>query len=353
MPTKVVRQSERTTLQEVATLAGVSASTVSLVLSGNASKRRIAVDTRTRVSRAAEDLNYAPNLLTRSLRKGRTQILSFFSAFRYREEADLYMDNLSSAIETAGGHAGYDILVHCNFNRSPKEIYQFLNGGLADGLILFAPATQDPLLTLLHKSSLPVVILNGRDPERRFPSVVDDVEAGIDAAAHELFKLGHQRIALFTDKSGGSRDSNRRVKLIREKLAALGISIPDRWVIPSGEDAREVLAELLAETHPPTAIFCWHDRLAFGVLASCESLGIQVPNQISIVGYDGLHWPSATKHIAASVNVDHHGHARMAVQLLDEYINGYEGPLREEVVPVTFTTGTSLGPANALQRSNS
>ncbi|HLK16527.1 MAG TPA: LacI family DNA-binding transcriptional regulator, partial [Fimbriimonadaceae bacterium] len=79
--------------------AGVSVSTVSLVLAGKADRRRIKQDTITRVRLAAEDLNYAPNLLTRSLRRGRTHVLSFYSTFRNREQADVYMDALSSAIE--------------------------------------------------------------------------------------------------------------------------------------------------------------------------------------------------------------------------------------------------------------
>ncbi len=341
------RQAERTTLHEVATLAGVSISTVSLVLAGKAGHRRISEDTRARVKRAAEDLNYAPNLLTRSLRRGRTHVLSFYSTFRHREEADVYMDTLSSAIEMAGGEAGYDILVHCNFNRSPKEIYQFLNGGLADGLILFAPQATDPLLALLHKSSLPVVLLNGRDPARVFSSVADDVQTGIKQIAAQLHELGHRRIAILTNLAGEARDANTRVGLLKRYLGEFGIQVPAGWVGPSGEDATTVLAQFMEQPEPPTAIFCWHDRLAYGVLASCERLGISVPEKLSIIGYDGLHWPSPTKHIAASVHVNHPTLARRAVQLLDDHINGYEGPLREEVVPVSFTFGTSLGPANS------
>src|SRR5580704_6893454 len=111
------RQAQRTRLLEVANRAGVSVSTASLVLAGKSANRRISEDTRERVRKIAEDLNYAPNLLTRSLRRGRTHILSFYSTFRNREEADVYMDNLSSAVEMAGGQAGYDILVHCHYDR--------------------------------------------------------------------------------------------------------------------------------------------------------------------------------------------------------------------------------------------
>jgi len=347
------RQAERTTLHEVATLAGVSVSTVSLVLAGKAGHRRIAEDTRARVRKAAEELNYAPNLLTRSLRRGRTHVLSFYSTFRHREEADVYMDTLSSAIEMAGGEAGYDILVHCNFNRTPKEIYQFLNGGLADGLILFAPQATDPLLALLHKSSLPVVILNGRDPAKIFPSISDDVASGMDMVAQELVRSGHRRIAILTPSAGEPRDADTRVRLLRANLLELGVVVPDRWIRPSGEDACGVLNDLMSEPEPPTALFCWHDRLAYGVLASCEKLGIDVPEKLSIIGYDGLHWPAHTRHVAASVCVNQSNLARNAVRLLDDYINGYAGPLREEVLPVSFANGTSLGPNPPLQRSNS
>jgi DNA-binding LacI/PurR family transcriptional regulator len=254
------------------------------------------------------------------------------------------MDTLSSAIEMAGGEAGYDILVHCNFNRSPKEIYQFLNGGLADGLILFAPQATDPLLALLHKSSLPVVVLNGRDPAKVFPSVADDVAQGMELVVQELLAQGHRRIAIFKDGAGESRDSHTRVELLRSNLLRSGVPVPDEWVVPAREDAREVINRLMDSPAPPTAIFCWHDRLAYGVLASCDRLGIVVPQQLSIVGYDGLHWPSSTRHIAASVTVPQSMLARQAVRLLDDYINGYEGPLREETVSVTFNPGTSLGP---------
>ncbi|HLK15677.1 MAG TPA: substrate-binding domain-containing protein, partial [Fimbriimonadaceae bacterium] len=241
--------------------------------------------------------------------------------------------------------AGYDILVHCNFARSPKEIYQFLNGGLADGLILFAPQASDPLLALLRKSALPVVILSGRDVGKLFPSVADDVQAGMKLVSDALVKNGHKRIAVLTDGAGAARDSDVRVRLLRQNLAEHGIELPARWIIPAISRDMAFLAPLMAEAEPPTAIFCWHDRLAYSVLAACEALEIQIPQQLSIVGYDGLYWPSATRHQAASVRVDPSALARTSVQILDDLINGYQGPLREELVPVSFVSGTSLGPA--------
>ncbi len=344
---KPERQSSRATLQEVATLARVSATTVSLVLAGKAGNRRISDDTHLRVNKAAEELNYAPNLLTRSLRQGRTNIISFFSSFRNREEDDLYMDKMVSAVESAGGQAGYDILVHCNFRRSPREIYQFLNGGIAEGLLLFAPTPDDPLLPLLRNSSLPVVFVNGRDPQGMFPSVADDHREGIRLIAEAIRKFGHKNVAILVPADVDYYDAKLRAELLAEQLTGLSLS-----VLAVQPNRNEFLSRLIAQPDAPTVVFCWHDRLAYEVLAAAEELGISVPNDLSVVGYDGIHWPSATSHVAASVKVDLSALARGAVSLLDQLITGHLTSPVEETQPVFFHRGTSLGFAPHLQRSN-
>lgn len=332
-------------MQEVAEKAGVSATTASLVLAGKAGKRRISEDAHRRVMLAAEELNYAPNLLVRSLRRGRTHIVSFYNSFRQRPSQDLYLDKLAAAVEYAGGAYGYDILVHCNFDRSQHETYQFLNGGLADGLLIFAPSEGDPLVEHLRKSNLPVVLLNTRDPQGMFPSVADDGEMGMKSVADTLIDLGHRRIAAFTREAPDVRDAHRRIKLLRKYLSARGVEIPDEWVVDFGENRTEQLAALLDRPKPPTAIFCWHDHTAYFALEACDRLGVSVPDQLSIVGYDGIRWPAATSHVAASVKVDLELLANRGMRLLDLYIQGYDGPLVEEVLPVAFSPGTTLGPA--------
>jgi DNA-binding LacI/PurR family transcriptional regulator len=262
------------------------------------------------------------------------------------------MDRLVASVESAGGQAGYDILVFCNYNRSPKEIYQFLNGGLADGLLLFAPRADDPLLPLLRKCHLPVAIVNGRDPEGMYPSVADDMAQGMRLVAQELVSHGHRRIGAFLTEGPEVRDASTRLGLLRRNLFEHGIEILPRHTILVGEDAREAVSELMALPDRPTAVFCWHDRLAYRVLAACEDLGVSVPTELSVVGYDGIQWPATTSHIATSAKVDLHALARESIRTLDRYIEGYDGPLLEEVLPVSFVRGTSLGPALDSQWSN-
>ena len=347
----VNQRADRARLQEVADRAGVSASTVSLVLAHKAERRRISADTRARVQKAAEELNYAPNLLTRSLKKGRTQIISFFSTFRHREWGDIYMDRVSSAVETAGGELGYDILIHCNSKRSPKEIYQFLNGGLADGLILFAPEKDNELLRLLRMSSLPVVLFNGRDALGQYSSSGDDVEAGIKVIADQILAHGHKRIGALGSLGPDVRDSNLRIGLLREQLALHGIPLEEEMVVWAEKDPLPVLKRLMSHPQPPTLLFCWHDWMAYRALEACDELGIQVPADLSVIGYDGIHWPSTSKHIAASIEVDVRAIAGEAVKLLDLSISEPGRPSIQVALPIQFSLGTTLAPLSSLQRS--
>lgn len=341
------RRPGRATLDEVARRAGVSRATASLVLSGKASKHRISEETHRRVKEAAQELDYSPNLLVRSLQRGRTQVLSFFNAFRLRTVNDLYMDRLSTAIERAAGRLSYDVLVHCDFSRSPEETYRFLNGGRADGLLLFAPLPDDPLLPLLRRSRLPVVLINARDTERILPSVRDDVESGMRQVAEALVMLGHRRVAAIVEEGSDFRDAMPRARLLQRYLCELGVDLPDERILSYWNGGRALLSRLLNEPNPPTALFCWRDWLAYRLLEDCDSLGVQVPAQLSVVSYDGLHWPSTTRHIAGSVHVDLDALAEAAVNLLHRYIIGDEEAYADIAIPVRLEYGTTLGACTA------
>lgn len=342
-------QPERTTLQAIAERSGVSTTTVSLVLSGKSGTRRIAEATREKVWKVAEELNYAPNLLTRSLKRGRTHVISFFSAFRHYESDDLYMDKLAFAIEKAGGEYGYDILIHCNFKRTLKETYQFLNGGFADGLVVFAPTKDDPLLTLLRRSNLPVVVINSYHTNIDYASVSDDVELGIKLAVQKLLSAGHRKIGFFEDARPGSRDAQKRNRLLEAELNRAGIKVPKNWKPDVQEPITDAVDHILAQPDCPTALFCWHDRLAYDVVAYCELKGILIPNELSVVGYDGVRWPTGTRHSVSSVHVDLHELAKRAVCLLDRVLIGEALPNQHELLTVGFQDGTTLGPVPVMQ----
>jgi LacI family transcriptional regulator len=337
----------RTTLKDIAQLAGVSVSTASLVLAGKAKSGRISPEVEERVREIAQKQDYTPNLLVRSMQRGRTNVLSFYSSFRLRERNDLYMDRLSTAIERAAGEYGYDVLVHCDFRRSADAFYRHITGGLSDGLIFFGPAVGDPLLPLLRESRLPTVLFNLADEAGKLSCVTEDMADGVRQVVQALLTRGHRRIGAVTSPPGRN-DAATRIALLRRYLAEQEVELPDARIVPvteSGEHPAETaLHALLDGPDPPTALFCWHDRVGYRVLEACDRLGIAVPQQLSLIGYDGLHWPSVSPHLLASVFSDLDTIADATVQLLDQLIRGEATAPVTRHFPVRVDRGTTLAP---------
>ncbi len=346
--TSQIKAQGRATLSEIAKSAGVSVSTASLVLADKAKERRISDAVITRVQTAAKTMDYAPNLLVQSMQRGQTHVLSFFNGFRNRNQDDLYMDRLSTAIEQAAGRRGYDILIYCDFRRSDQETYRNLNGGRCDGLLFFAPQATDQLLPYLRKSRLPVVLVNRFDPEHVLSSIHPHPVGGIDQIAGHLVGLGHRRFAAITNIPGGNPAAAERIAQLEAFLATHQITVPERWIVPANDhrpsDAEDALRFLMAEPEPPTALFCWHDRVGYQILEQCDVQGVAVPEQLSLFGYDGLHWPAATRHTLASVSMDLERLAEAAVDLLDGLIRRQVAAPVEQVLPVSPKWGTTLGP---------
>jgi len=340
------KPTRRPTLHDIARRAGVTAGTVSGVLKGKAKERRISEDVVERVRRAAVEMDYAPNLLVHSLRHGRTHIMSFYNGFRTRDQSDLYMDGLTAAIERAAGSLGFNTLICCDFSLDPASTYQYINGGTNDGLIFFKPGSNDQLLPYLRKSQLPIVLLNSQDELGILSSVTDDWRTGIAQVAHILAGLGHRRIAAFTGVDAAG-DANDRVTALSEFLQKHGIDLPPHNILPVDakrpKDVNAALRHLMSDPNPPTAIFCWHDYVGYVALEECDTLGISVPEQLSLIGYDGVRWPAKTKHTLASVHVNLSAMGEAAVHMLHRLIRGEQAPI-VQVLPVRLDPGTTLAP---------
>ncbi|RYG22590.1 LacI family transcriptional regulator [bacterium] len=340
--------SNRTTLTEVARAAGVSPATASMVLSGKGEDVRIASATAARVRAVALDLDYSPNLLVRSLQQGSTGVLAFFSAFRVVSDEDAYMDRMNRVLERAAGRRGYDLLIHCAYDRPIEETYRAINGGRADGLVLFAPRPDDPILALMRRSRLPCVLLNTRDPEGVLPSVKDDYENGMALVAQALVQNGHRRIACVHVGPNDSPDAAERIAALDRSLAELGVVRPEGLTINLQHRLNTAIEELVTSPEPPTAIFCCTDHIAYHCLVALDRLGVRIPEQLSLIGYDGIRWPFDVSHRAASVVVDFNAQATAAVGLL---LDGCERG-DSVTIPTSFDPGTTLGPISSTQRSN-
>jgi LacI family transcriptional regulator len=314
-------------------------------MAGKAVQRRISPDVAARVQASASKRGFSPNRLVRSLQKGRTGIIAFYSAYRNRWRGDLYMDQLNKAVELAAGANQYDLLTLTHHDRSAEEVYAQINGGWADGLILFGAPSNDPLLPLLERSHLPVVLFQ-RTSESTLPCIMSDQTDGLRQLAEALVSQGHKHIAFLI--GNGRVDTEGRLSTFHQHLLAAGLSAHNltTHTLERSKLALE-LPSILAGPEPPTALFCWNDHFGYAVLEACDTLGISVPDQLSVVGYDGIHWPSTSRHILTSVAVDLEAVALAAVKLLDDLIVGNASDTTRQTIPVTLLPGTTLGPPPA------
>lgn len=334
-------------MSQIAERANVSVAAVSVILKGDA-QRQFSSALVSRVQAIAEELDYTPNLLVRSMQRGRTHILTLYNTFRHRSHDDHYMSRLMTALELAATRRGYDLLISCVFGDSAEQTYKRLNGGYSDGLILYCPGPDEPLMRYLRNSRLPTLIVNRVDPLAALSHIKDDVVDGIDQAASRLVDLGHRRVAALISHREHNPNAEERVGLMRRSLLDRGVRIPERWVLDIGDEETtntlyDNLQRLMSEPEPPTAIFCWHDELGYKTLECCERLGIGIPNRLSIIGYDGLPWPGQKGHKLAAVQVDLDALGDGIIGLMDELVGGEVVAPVSRLLPVSFDDGTTLG----------
>jgi DNA-binding LacI/PurR family transcriptional regulator len=274
------------TIADVASRAGVGASTVSRVLNGG----QVSGRARARVLAAINDLEYRPRASARSLVTGATQTLALVIPFFTHPSAVERMRGVLAAVD----ETAYDLVI-CNVaNASQRDEYLGPGAPLdrSDGLLLVSLAPRDKEVDGFLRAGAPVVLLDAFHPG--LPCLrIDDVAGGLMATRH-LLELGHERIAFVGDRgdSGlGFVSSDHRRDGYRRALRDAGIPIR-RELERDGPHGRLVAhrltRELLALEAPPTAIFAASDTQALGVLEAAGIEGFDVPGDLSVVGFDDI-----------------------------------------------------------------
>ena len=274
------------TISDVAARAGVGEATVSRVLNGSALVREA---TRKKVQAAIEELDYRPSPIARSLSRGRAMTLGVIAPFFVRPSA---VERLRGA-EAAFTSSGYDTVLY-NVSTPDQVPEQFENvaGGRADGVLVISVPPPPREMERLLASRTPMVLV-----DLRYPGLsqvyTDDVEGGRLATAH-LLELGHRHIAFvgdFSDNPFGFTSSRHRCQGFQETMSQAGLAVPPHYV-KEGEHSREVAvrlaSELLRLEDRPTAVFAASDTQGFGVLEAAVAAGIEVPRQLSVIGFDDI-----------------------------------------------------------------
>lgn len=297
MRTRANKQSGAT-IKDVAERAGVSAMTVSRVLNGES---RVRDETRERVLEAMKALDYRPNISARSLAKAR----SFFLGLLYNNPNPGYVSELLIGMMNRCRQAGYHLAIEdsgATDSHWAKAIDAVLRTSNFDGVILPPPVSDFPSVrAALTDMDIPYVRIAPENDRVSVPSVVTDDREAAQRMTRYLLELGHTRIGFIKgDPEHGS--SRQREAGFREALQQAGIELRDAWVQPGRYTYRSglVAAEnLLNSGDRPTAIFASNDDMAAAVVAVANRLGLDVPGELSIAGFDDTQtattlWPQLT-----------------------------------------------------------
>ncbi|MCD6155899.1 MAG: LacI family DNA-binding transcriptional regulator [Candidatus Atribacteria bacterium] len=282
------------TIKDVARLAGVSPATVSLVLSG---KGRVSEVTKRKVFEAARKLGYRPNVLARNLVKGKTNTV-LLCAFIRGEKLSTFYGNLLNSLLTAVSAQGYylQMIVKGEFyNGHPldkrESLLDIARNRLFEGLIVLShwPVHYSEVSELV-KEKFPFVVVNQRVEGDGVSYVDIDHYQGAKEAVAYLIEKGHRRIAHVRGPEG-HRHAEERYRAYVDTLLEYGIELRREYIVAGNFrrlSGRQAMEELL-ETRPlPTAVFCASDKMAIGVLQVAKEKGIKVPDDLAIVGFDGI-----------------------------------------------------------------
>jgi DNA-binding LacI/PurR family transcriptional regulator len=327
---------QRVTSVDVARHAGVSQSTVSLVMSGKGAGR-ISAATTEAVQRAARELGYRPNAAARALRSGAAAAVGLVVS----DVTHPFFGRTLRGAQRAAWEAGHIVVLIDDFYGAAwgDGSVEALRAGSIDGFLFFHA---DPPMSLRAKDAPPVVLVEAE--RRSFPHVRLDVEAGADAALDHLSRLGHRDIGLMGAASGGQTFERRRARW-EEHRRALGVDPDGPVATATGFSAPETIAagrELLQRPDRPTAVLCHDDVLAAGLLAAAAQLGIDVPRDLSVVGFDDLDLALIVRPPLTTVRIDAEGLGAAAFDLLLERIRGHR--VRNQVLPVELVVRESTAP---------
>lgn len=334
----------RATITDVARIAGVSVSTVSKVVNG---RDGIAAATAEHVQSVVADLGYESSIVASSMRRARTGVIGVLLA-----DFEPYSTELLKGISRAAEGTDYELLAYAGGNDDGKRTnwerrsLSRLGGTLIDGAVVVAPT-----MSMTNGTSIPVVAIDPHSGVESVPTVDGDNVAGARAATELLIGLGHRRIAYLGGREGLESSRLRREGYVRA-LEGAGIAVDPRLDRVGGyradltdAPAHELLRLPVADR--PTAIFAANDLSALHVLEVAHELGLRVPQDLSIIGFDDIPESSISSPPLTTVAQPLQQMGAEALRILICLLNGT--PIQEQHLrlPANLTVRESVAPPRA------
>lgn len=268
--------------RDVAERAGTSTAVVSYVF--NNGPRNVSPATRERVLRAAAELNYRPNALARALSAGKTLSVGLIVP----DIANPYFGEVSRALETAATAAGRLLLIADSAGSEEQELQQLSSfiERRVDGIVLVS-VSDDPQLGFAAEAGIPIVALHPLDLDQPASSLTIDYDHAAEEATQHLVGHGYRTIGLLNGPTDSAGSRQHAAGFTRAILRSPGVEASVRRSETSRGDAARVSLDWLASDDRPRAIYVATDEQAFGVLYAAAELGLRVPDDLAVVGFDG------------------------------------------------------------------
>ncbi|HEX2202769.1 MAG TPA: LacI family DNA-binding transcriptional regulator [Longimicrobium sp.] len=328
------------TIRDVARRAGVSVATVSRVLNGSELVRD---ETRRRVEGAAAELRYTPNGAARSLITRRTGTFGVVLPDLFGE----FFSEVIRGMDPLARGRGYHLLLSSSHDEQ-REIEFALGAmrGRVDGLVVMSPNVGAAALAPSLPPDTPVVLLNCDAAGSPFSALAVDNAGGARAVVRHLASLGHTRIGML--RGGDANvDARERQRGYREALAEAGLEgAGGRWEAPGGfteAGGHRATLELVRRPDAPTALFCANDSMAVGALSALHELGLGVPGDVAVAGFDDIPIARYLSPPLTSVHVDVHRLGERAIELLCQALADPGAPPVQERVAADLVVRRSCG----------
>jgi DNA-binding LacI/PurR family transcriptional regulator len=278
------------TIRDVARQAGVSVATASRALNG---KDTVNARTRDRILSVMDELGFTPSPAARRLSLGRTLTVGVVVSFLTRPQAAERLRGVDAILTDSE----FDLVIYNVESVQKRDHYlaTLAHSHRTDGVLVMSLPPRAEAGAVLARGPVPVVFIDVHTPEvAALPRVIGDDVAGGALAARHLLDLGHRAIGFIgdavEDPFGFTSSRDREHGLARE-LASEGVDLPPAWIGHGAHgryEARDLARRMLSAERRPTAIFAASDTQALGVIAAAHEIGLHVPDDLSVIGYDDV-----------------------------------------------------------------
>lgn len=332
---------KKATIREVASRVGVSVATVSRVLNESP---HVSDDTKKKVLKAMEELNYAPQITARKLASGKVQML----AVVVPSFTTPYFNEVLKGIKDEITKTDLDLVMYNTGSRNPEAgMKQFFDRGMADAVIILSIGIPDKVHKKLQATSTKTVLVNSSRKEYDYFQV-NDYRGGYVAGEH-LAKQGFKEIGIISAATDPVPAVDRRRGFL-DALREYDLSVSDEFSVKgetrkhggfSEEAGFEAIEKFKKKNRFPEAIFCLNDSMAIGAIYALSRLGKKVPEDIAIMGYDNI--KLSKYHDLTTVDQKMYDIGTRAIKRLMELIHGTNKKLQQETIePVLIERGSTV-----------